>query len=76
MTVKNALPSLTPVGAEGGPTRSPATNVPSGVETDETALTCESCVAYRTPSAVLISEASRRTMVTFVLRLSAKTVRS
>ena len=38
-TVRNALPSASPVAAEGGPTRFPATNVPVGAETAETSAT-------------------------------------
>ena len=45
VTVKKALPSLTAAGADGGPTGLPATNVPSGADTDDTAGTCESSVA-------------------------------
>ena len=38
-TVKNALPPVIPVGADGGPTRLPATNVPVGADTAETSAT-------------------------------------
>src|SRR6478735_6328014 len=45
VTVRNALPSLSAVVADGGPTRAPATNVPAGEETDSTSATRESWAA-------------------------------
>ena len=44
-TVRNALPLATPVGADGGPASSPATNVPAGVDTPNTSETCERSAA-------------------------------
>ena len=38
-TVRNALPWAMAVGAEGGPTRLPPTNVPPGAETSDTSGT-------------------------------------
>jgi hypothetical protein len=44
-TVRNALPSLMAVAAEGGPTNLPATNEPSGADADDTSGTWDSCAA-------------------------------
>src|SRR6476620_10012587 len=41
--VRNALPSLIAVGADGSPTRAPPTNVPPGADTDDTPGTWDSC---------------------------------
>src|SRR5690348_3822981 len=44
-TVRNALPYLNPVAAEGGPTDRPPANVPPGADTDDTSGTCDSAEA-------------------------------
>ena len=44
-TVRNALPSLIAVAADGGPTSMPSTNVPPGADTDDTSGTCDSSAA-------------------------------
>ena len=44
-TVRNALPSLIPVAADGGPAGLPPTNVPPGDDTEDTSGTCDSCAA-------------------------------
>src|SRR4029078_11748064 len=46
-TVRNALPSLNPVAADGGPVGLPPTNVPPGADTDDTSGTCDSAAAER-----------------------------
>src|SRR3954466_11507079 len=43
--VMNALPSLNPVAAEGGPAFPPPANVPPGADTDDTSGTCDSAAA-------------------------------
>jgi hypothetical protein len=45
LTVRNALPSLTAVAADGGPAGLPPTNVLPGAETDVTSGTCDSSAA-------------------------------
>jgi hypothetical protein len=44
-TVRNAVPSASLVGADGGPASLPATNVPIGAETAETSATRDRLVA-------------------------------
>src|ERR687892_310142 len=41
LTVRNALPSLTAVAADGGPAGLPPTNVAPGAETDVTSVTSD-----------------------------------
>ena len=43
--VRNALPSLTPVAADGGPASLPRTKVPPGADTDETSGTLDRSAA-------------------------------
>src|SRR6478752_9283621 len=44
-TVRNALPSLTPVSIDGGPAGLPSTYVPPGADTADTSGTCDSAAA-------------------------------
>src|SRR6478609_4692979 len=76
VTVKNALPSLTPVGAVGGPARRPSTNVPPGADTDDTSDTFDSAAAYRLKSSALTPSASGITTEMLVSGLTAKSLRS
>ena len=75
-TERNALPSATPVGADGGPTLLPPTNVPPGAETSDTSGTRDRSAAYRSSSAVVAPVASGITTLIAVLKLLSKSLRS
>lgn len=45
LTVRNALPSLSPVAPAGGPTRVPPVKVPPGADTADTSGTRDSAAA-------------------------------
>ena len=73
---KRGAAVVIPVGAEGGPTSAPATNVPSGADTDDTSGDLRELGGVAVHLGGVTPLVSGMTMVTFVARSSAKSVRS